>query len=358
MRCIGKLKKALSVRWRELLPLLKQMHRISGRSYFDLLHDMVDCYEKLGCTWCDYLTHGLFLEKDPDVRASFLFQYEMEAFLPALIDAESEALLEDKGESLRHLAAFIRRPFLDLRRAELAEFEAFLPQAEHFFAKPVQAFGGKGILRCARAEVDDAKAVYERLRAEKRFILEGAIPQHPEMCKLSAHSLNTMRILTAANKAGEPSVVFAAVRASLDENYCDNASLGGGSALVDEHGAIAGPLLAYAPQVRVVARHPLTGTVFEGFKIPFFEEAKAMAIAAARTLPGARLIGWDVAVRPDGPEIVEANSNPSPNLGQTYPSLLGGRGIKAGLEAALGEKLSDWSLAAAKQLRQPCCLTR
>jgi len=55
--------------------------------------------------------------------------------------------------------------------------------------------------------------------------------------------------------------------------------------------------------------HPITKTVFEGFRIPFIPEAKDLVTKAASVMPGLRLIGWDVAIGEDGPILVEGNSD-------------------------------------------------
>ena len=108
-----------------------------------------------------------------------------------------------------------------------------------------------------------------------------------------------------------------------------------------ETGAIAGPLIVWHPTFDVVARNPLTGVEFEGFQVPFFEEAKQLALDAAACLPGIRIIGWDIAITPDGPEIVEVNDDPGPDLLQGYcciPPEWHNQGIRQRLLDAVGDQ--------------------
>ncbi len=56
--------------------------------------------------------------------------------------------------------------------------------------------------------------------------------------------------------------------------------------------------------------HPDTGVVFKGYALPYFEEATQMICAAHRLFPRELFdLAWDIAITPDGPLIVEVNSN-------------------------------------------------
>jgi hypothetical protein len=77
-----------------------------------------------------------------------------------------------------------------------------------------------------------------------------------------------------------------------------------------------------------VQRHPDSGIVFEGFAIPFYHEAVAMAKELQRRFYGLRSIGWDIAIGTEGPIIVEGNDNweltqtPITGMKKTFYSLL------------------------------------
>jgi hypothetical protein len=53
--------------------------------------------------------------------------------------------------------------------------------------------------------------------------------------------------------------------------------------------------------------HPTTKALFKGVQIPWFKEAKEMALEAARLLPY-RLTWWDIGIASDGPVLIEGNS--------------------------------------------------
>ena len=64
--------------------------------------------------------------------------------------------------------------------------------------------------------------------------------------------------------------------------------------------------------------HPLTGIPFMGFQVPLWDEALDMVRKAARKAYGynCHWIGWDVAITPDGPVLVEGNNLPGYDMCQ------------------------------------------
>ena len=70
--------------------------------------------------------------------------------------------------------------------------------------------------------------------------------------------------------------------------------------------------------------HPSTGRFMPGFQVPFWDQVTAMIRQAAVAVPHIGYVGWDVAITPEGPELVEGNINyPDPIVVQ-----LDGRGVR------------------------------
>jgi len=66
--------------------------------------------------------------------------------------------------------------------------------------------------------------------------------------------------------------------------------------------------------------HPITGSTIVGFQVPFFKEAVKMVKEASTVVSEVAYVGWDVAVSPDGPVIIEGNC--FPEILQVKASLL------------------------------------
>ena len=105
----------------------------------------------------------------------------------------------------------------------------------------------------------------------------------------------------------------------------DNVDAGGMAARVNlDTGVI--DTVAADKQGHEYARHPLTDAAITGFRLPYFEEAKAMCLEAMRVIPQVRFVAWDVAITPQGPTLIEGNSFPShavPQFAAHYPDGIG-----------------------------------
>jgi hypothetical protein len=56
--------------------------------------------------------------------------------------------------------------------------------------------------------------------------------------------------------------------------------------------------------------HPATRVSLHGRRVPFLERAESLAVGAHRFFGLQRVLGWDVALTPDGPKLLEVNSLP------------------------------------------------
>jgi hypothetical protein len=94
--------------------------------------------------------------------------------------------------------------------------------------------------------------------------------------------------------------------------------------------------------LEVLRRHPTTGRELVGFRIPHFEQLKAVVLRGAALIPGIRTQGWDVAIGPAGPIVVEVNNG----SGYSAPQLASGRGMLtpefAGFLAAAEAENETW----------------
>ena len=64
------------------------------------------------------------------------------------------------------------------------------------------------------------------------------------------------------------------------------------------------------------ANHPKSNIKIDGFKIPYFDEVKEMVKKAALESDKILVVGWDVAITPSGPLIIEGNRRPGFDLVQ------------------------------------------
>ena len=71
-----------------------------------------------------------------------------------------------------------------------------------------------------------------------------------------------------------------------------------------------------------------TGVKYDGYEVPYWEEIKALCLEAALVNDQIHFVGWDVAITPDGPLLIEGNRG----SGFDLPQVLAKRGMKDLLE--------------------------
>ena len=126
-----------------------------------------------------------------------------------------------------------------------------------------------------------------------------------------------MRILTDLVD-GEVHVAYISVKMGRGDGYCDNSGQGGVLCRVDpETGKIISP--ATDDYFNVFDKHPDTGIPLVGYQLPMVPEAIALAKEAAHEIPQVAHVGWDMAITPTGPAIIEGNDFPGTDLCQLAP---------------------------------------
>ena len=168
-------------------------------------------------------------------------------------------------------------------------------------------------------------------------MVEEAIRQHPEVSRLCPQSVNTLRVVTLL-AGGEAKFVYALLRVGSGQGHVDNISSGGMYTLVGPQGELEFP--AFCDQTGLYYdRHPVTGVAFRGYRLPFFREAVELCCQAAQVEPRLGYIGWDVAVTPDGPVLVEGNNLPGYDMAQNARFHPDGKGLLPTFEALLGRPI-------------------
>ncbi len=94
--------------------------------------------------------------------------------------------------------------------------------------------------------------------------------------------------------------------------------------------------------------HPVTGRSVEGFVIQRWREIADVALRAHRVFAGRAIVGWDIALTPDGVRVLEGNSNMDFNFIQRCYRTPVGRSPLADLmapclDAALAAELRRFS---------------
>ncbi|HUF62027.1 MAG TPA: sugar-transfer associated ATP-grasp domain-containing protein [Verrucomicrobiales bacterium] len=142
------------------------------------------------------------------------------------------------------------------------------------------------------------------------LILQPRIAMHPALAPLSSGALPTLRVITLREPDGTLSAWFPRLNLPVGRHASDNMRSGGGAiaSAVDLNSARLGPATGKEALGGIHDLHPDTGVTITGFPVPCFHDAMALARRAQAAMTGLPSIGWDIAITPDGPLLVEANS--------------------------------------------------
>lgn len=143
-----------------------------------------------------------------------------------------------------------------------------------------------------------------------RYILQNVVEQHKLINKINPSCINTIRIITIRGKSGAINVFAASLRLGVKaDSYVDNRASGGMAVGITEDGKLKKYGFQHVEFGGKSEKHPVTGIVFEGYQLPYWEEVVALVKKAHKCFRGIQSIGWDVAITPTGPILIEGNDN-------------------------------------------------
>lgn len=230
--------------------------------------------------------------------------------------------LADKSEFNREFGDFLGREWLDVRESDAKQIEDFVNRHGAVMAKVPDSLGGIGIGRREASEISDFEEFRAELIGGRQFLLEQLIPQHEKMSRLCSTSVNTLRVISFFD--GDTVKVIASVLKIGNGGAIDNFSHGGMYTMLDDHGVAQ--FAAFDGENQTFSVHPVTGTAIVGFQVPMFDEVLQFVDTIARIVPQVPYVGWDIAITPDGPVVIEGNYNTG--VFQAKPSV---SGIRTGL---------------------------
>lgn len=268
--------------------------------------DVCLCTLLYGSALTDYFNYE-FYNKSFKERSKYAVVHTQDKFYNLVNSPKLKYNFSVKPNFLREYARYNGREWIQPTGENFEEVSAFLDRHEVLILKPVDGSGGGGIQKRAVADISDRKAFYQEL-IKNRMYLEQVIPQCAEMSRLNPDTVNSIRVMTH-NINDDPQLFFCSVRVGNGSKVVDNFHSGGMSAVVDcETGLVTAEAMD-KEGIRYEC-HPRTGTRFEGFQIPCWEQVKEMVKDACRQHPEMTVIGWDVAITEEGPLLIEGNRRP------------------------------------------------
>lgn len=286
------------------IPLIKKIH-----IDIDLFVSMIIVGNHID----EYFKYGLF-KKAYSIRRQFILDRQRNIFRKRCNDEKKSRLFDDKAAFNKMFDKYLGREWIDTATCSFKEYREFIERNPNAFYKPADGSFGIGIGILDVSKKNDSLEIFNELKQEK-MILEEQISQIMEMKNYNQSTINTIRIVTLIDNTGKTRIMAAVFRSGRKGELADNFHHRGLAAKVDiETGIVESD--AVDNELKHYKEHPDSKLLIKGFQIPMWDQAINMCLEAASVVPEVRYVGWDVALTPKGPSIIEGNCNADPDITQ------------------------------------------
>lgn len=156
------------------------------------------------------------------------------------------------------------------------------------------------------------------------YMFQTKVAQHPEVAALTGNAVGTVRIVTVIEE-DSPRVLYAVWKipspSAMSDNFWQAGSLL--CRLDHETGEVLACRSGKGAETRWHDTHPATGRPFAGLHLPNWDKITKVAVDAHAIFPINGMLGWDIAIGPEGGIVIECNANP----GHEFYQLATKRGI-------------------------------
>ena len=217
------------------------------------------------------------------------------------------------------------RSFLSAESMTKQDFELFCTNKEKFILKPCGGAQGQNIkVYHINNNVD---FLFDEIKENycNGYIIEEWIVQHPILSKIFPDAVNCLRVITVLNN-DKVEIITGGVTFSLGAEIA-NGSQPSIVAPVDfSTGIINKPAASFGTYL--YEKHPTTNAQILGVQLPYWKEILALLEKAAKHVPSVGYIGWDIAITPTGPVLIEGNTTPGYKYYQIPAHLFDKKGNK------------------------------
>lgn len=321
--------------WEEFIPFMKANNK---KPFAMQLREVIALYKKYKAIPYQYFKSRLYLIDSSNDVMSYISPALIANLQEKLNDKSMRKYVNDKHkfhvfmekqglpvvrELLRidHSGAIFDCNQNSVTRAEAEEIVR--THGKNVFVKPAGGSFGEG------AHVHKyGTSIASLVDLSQTLLIQPIIQQHKTIAELHPSSLNTVRIDTL-NINGEISHNAAVLKMGVNDMVVDNLRAGSLVVGIDLKTGRLYPEGTRSTKYEVtkLASHPNTKIEFGGIVVPYWTDVIEVTKRAAQALQGLGTLGWDVAITPEGPLLVEANIYWGANLMQNGWGGLGNTGI-------------------------------
>ena len=283
--------------------------------------DYVYCKMRFRVTSDEYLKYGFY-----NFSNRYRKQFLLTKHKKQLRNINTRGFTSSKYIVYKRISDLYEREMLLVPQCGEDAFVEFIKRVKKVVLKPDYGSAGHGVKIYEYTNEEYARKKFATFSESKAYVCEEFISQHPAMQELGPFSVNTIRIVSIL-KDGEAQIISATLRMSANPKaVVDNMLNGGIGAQVDiATGIVSTRAIDYA--FNEYTHHPSSGVQIIGFNIPNWDMAIERVKTAHKRLPQCMLLGWDVAITPNGVDIVEANNSPGSRIMQAMDRIPKGQKI-------------------------------
>ena len=139
------------------------------------------------------------------------------------------------------------------------------------------------------------------------YVIQPAVEQHHEMNKLSASSVNTIRVVTLLEPGGDVYPFFTSLKFGVGDSKVDNVNMGGRFLLLDADGVVrSNPHDELGLECSTCIA---SGFKYKGLRVPSYRRAVEVCKEQHVKFPYTRFIAWDIYIdKQSSPKIIEWNA--------------------------------------------------
>lgn len=267
--------------------------------------DMIWSIYKYGALADDYISLG-FYNKSHKERVEYVTSGNKRLFYKRFYDDEARRILANKNLFSRKFADFVKRDWIWTEDVSRADIEEFMLKHNKVVIKPASSTWGIGV---RLVDVNEMDNILKDVSEGKHYMIEEVLINHPDIRKLNPSSLHTLRVETVIDNKGVFHLLNVLLMVGMKNTIVSNCHSGGVMCHIDMKTGMVDNK-GYNPQGWWCDVHPQSNIRFIGFKVPFIEQLEEYIKQVAKVMPNARYVGWDVAITPDGFELIEGNFCP------------------------------------------------
>lgn len=159
------------------------------------------------------------------------------------------------------------------------------------------------------SNVFDEPGLLEHLKeaaGTEAILVQEKLKNSPALERLSSGALCTFRVITFKLPNKAPQHLRSSLRMAVGQADVDNFAAGGVAANVAPSGVLTQAIAKYG-SYQTIDIHPDTGKQISGTIIEGWDEVLALAKLAHARITDIYAVGWDIALTPDGPFLIEGN---------------------------------------------------